>query len=211
MDYGFPPELIEFRDRVRAFIGQHRTPELIAEQDDNMRRGYGPWTRAFFQTMAEEGLTSIAWPKEYGGQERGALYLWILTEELSYYGMPFDTLTFNSIGPTIMHFGTDAQKREWLPKIQRYEMNFALGYTEPNAGSDLASLQTRAVRDGDDWVINGQKIYTVRRPPIIACLSCGAYRPERPETPRNIDVRDPAQLTGYHRATTLDDEHSPHQ
>jgi len=74
--------------------------------------------------------------------------------------MPFDTLTFNSIGPTIMNFGSEEQKRDWLPKVQAGDMSFALGYTEPNAGTDLAALQTRAVRDGDEWVINGQKIYT---------------------------------------------------
>ena len=160
MDYSLPDDVVSFRTYVREFIARHRTAELLAEQGENMRHGYGPHTREFFREMAVEGLTSIAWPVEYGGQGKGALYLWVLTEELSYHGMPFDTLTFNSIGPTIMNFGTEAQKREWLPRIQRYEMNFALGYTEPNAGSDLAGLQTRAVRDGDEWVINGQKIYT---------------------------------------------------
>ncbi len=160
MDYGMPVEVTEFRERVRAFIRQHKTPALVEETADGYRGGYGPESRRFLKALADAGFTSIAWPKEYGGQGKGALFLWSLAEELSYEEMPFDLLTFTSIGPTIMHFGSEEQKREWLPTVQAGEMSFALGYTEPNAGTDLASLQTRAVRDGDEWVINGQKIYT---------------------------------------------------
>ena len=101
----------------------------------------------------------MAWPTEYGGQGRGAFYIFILNEELAYHGLPFDNMSITSIGSTIMHFASEEQKRDWLPKVQSGDMTFALGYTEPNAGTDLASLQTRAVRDGDEWVINGQKIY----------------------------------------------------
>jgi len=160
MDYGFDSDVLAFRQQVRDFIAQHRTPELVAETQQHHIHGYGPAAREFMRATAEAGFTSIAWPKEYGGQGKGALYLWLLAEELAYAEMPFDTLTFNSIGPTIMNFGSEEQKKEWLPKIQSGEMSFALGYTEPNAGTDLASLQTRAVRDGDEWVVNGQKIYT---------------------------------------------------
>jgi len=160
MDYGMPSDVQQFREEVRAFIRQHKTPELALETVSEHRHGYGPESRRFLKALAEAGFTSIAWPKEYGGQGKGALYLWLLAEELAYEDMPFDTLTFNSIGPTIMLFGSEEQKRDWLPKIQAGEMSFALGYTEPNAGTDLASLQTRAVRDGDEYVINGQKIYT---------------------------------------------------
>ncbi len=160
MDYGMPADVMEFREQVRAFIKQHKTPALVEETADGHRHGYGPESRRFLKALADSGFTSVAWPKEYGGQGKGALFLWSLAEELSYAEMPFDTLTFNSIGPTIMHFGSEEQKREWLPTVQAGEMNFALGYTEPNAGTDLAALQTRAVRDGDEWVINGQKIYT---------------------------------------------------
>ncbi len=160
MDYGLPQDVQRFREEVRSFIAEHKTPALLDEIADAHRMGYGPESKNFMRATAEAGFTGIAWPKEYGGQGKGALYLWALAEELSYEDMPFDTLTFNSIGPTIMHFGSEEQKREWLPKIQSGEMSFALGYTEPNAGTDLASLQTRATRDGDEWVINGQKIYT---------------------------------------------------
>ena len=160
MDYGMPQDVIEFRGRIRQFIEDHRSPELEAEAATEHIQGYGPASKAFMKTLAQEGFTSVAWPEEYGGQGKGALYLWLLAEELSYQNMPFDTLTFNSIGPTIMRFGTEEQKQEYLPKILTGEVSFALGYTEPNAGTDLASLQTRAVRDGDEWVINGQKIYT---------------------------------------------------
>ncbi len=160
MDYGMPTDVIEFRDQVRAFIQQHKTPALEAEVALGHRLGYGAESRRFLKAVADAGFTSLAWPKEYGGQGKGALFLWTLAEELSYEEMPFDTLTFNSIGPTIMNFGSEEQKRDWLPKVQAGDMSFALGYTEPNAGTDLAALQTRAVRDGDEWVINGQKIYT---------------------------------------------------
>ena len=102
----------------------------------------------------------MAWPEEYGGQGKGAFYVFVLNEELAYWGLPFDNMSLTSIGNTLMSFASEAQKKEWLPNIQSGEMHIALGYTEPNAGTDLASMQTRAVRDGDEWVINGQKIYT---------------------------------------------------
>ena len=160
MDYGLPDEVLAFRDRVREFIRERKTPALVEEVASGHHAGYGPESRSFLKALADNGFTSVAWPQEYGGQGKGALYLWALAEELAYEDMPFDALTFNSVAPTIMHFGSEEQKREWLPKVQAGEMTFALGYTEPNAGTDLAALQTRAMRDGDEWVINGQKIYT---------------------------------------------------
>ena len=160
MDFEMPAEVLDFRAQVQDFIATHRTPELDAEIAEHHIHGYGPAAQAFMQAMAREGLAAVAWPEEYGGQGKGALYLWALAEECSREGVPFDTLTFISVGPMIMRNGTEEQKQDILPKVLRGEMNFAIGYTEPNAGTDLASLQTRATRDGDEWVINGQKIYT---------------------------------------------------
>ena len=161
MDYGWTQEQLEFREELRAFIQEHRTPELHDELEEYHRSyTYGPAMQRFRGALDEAGLSTMAWPKEYGGQDKGAFYLFILKEELEYWGMPYDALSVLSVGTTIMRFGSETQKRDWLPKIQTGEMSFAIGYTEPNAGTDLASLQTRAVRDGDEWVLNGQKIYT---------------------------------------------------
>ena len=161
MDFGWTAEQLRFRDGLRAFVAEHRTPELLGELEEHHRTyAYGPAMERFRAALDEAGFSTMAWPAEYGGQGKGAFYLFILKEELEYWGMPYDALSVLSVGTTVMRFGSDRQKREWLPRIQTGEMTFAIGYTEPNAGTDLASLQTRAVRDGDEWVINGQKIYT---------------------------------------------------
>ena len=161
MDFGWTAEQLRFRDGLRAFVAEHRTPELLGELEEYHRTyAYGPAMERFRAALDEAGFSTMAWPAEYGGQGKGAFYLFILKEELEYWGMPYDALSVLSVGTTVMRFGSDRQKREWLPRIQTGEMTFAIGYTEPNAGTDLASLQTRAVRDGDEWVINGQKIYT---------------------------------------------------
>ena len=161
MDFGWTPELEQFRDEVNAFIEKNRTPALVAELGEwRTHYGRGPEAAKFRQALNETGYTTMAWPEEYGGQGKGAFYIFILNEQLAYHGLPFDNMSITSIGNTLMSFASEEQKKEWLPKVQTGEITFALGYTEPNAGTDLASLQTRAVRDGDEWVINGQKIYT---------------------------------------------------
>ena len=161
MEYGWSQEQEEFRAELREFIRTHRTPALVAELAGGEGGGgvvnVGPEAANFRRALNEAGYTTLAWPEEYGGQGKGAFFVFILNEELSYWGLPSDSLIFPL---TIMAFASEEQKKEWLPKMQAGEMNFALGYSEPNAGTDLASLQTRAVRDGDEWVINGQKIYT---------------------------------------------------
>jgi alkylation response protein AidB-like acyl-CoA dehydrogenase len=110
--------------------------------------------------MAADGWVGIGWPKEYGGQGRSQLEQFIFFDESMRCGAPVPMLTINTVGPTIMQFGTDEQKNEYLPRILRGEIMFCIGYSEPGAGTDLASLQTKAVRDGDEYVINGQKIFT---------------------------------------------------
>jgi alkylation response protein AidB-like acyl-CoA dehydrogenase len=102
----------------------------------------------------------MCWPVEHGGEGRNLLYRYIFVEEMEYFGMPYGNLTFTSIAPSIVAFGTEEQKAAWLPGIYRGESCFAIGYSEPNAGTDLASLRTRADLDGDEYVINGQKIWT---------------------------------------------------
>ncbi len=110
--------------------------------------------------MGDDGWLGIGWPVEYGGHGRGPIDQMIFVEESHWAGVPLPLLTLNSVGPAIMQLGTDEQKERFLPDILRGEVHFSIGYTEPTAGTDLASLRTRAVRDGDEYVINGEKLYT---------------------------------------------------
>jgi alkylation response protein AidB-like acyl-CoA dehydrogenase len=159
VDFSLTPEQEAFKKQVRDFINQHLTPEL-REEVEREQYAIGPLGKKFVRRMGRQGWLGIGWPKEYGGQGRGAIDQWIFLEEMAADNLPTGGLTLNSAGPTLMRVGSEQQKREYLPKILTGEIEFAIGYTEPNAGSDLASLQTRAVRDGDSYVINGQKIYT---------------------------------------------------
>jgi 3-oxocholest-4-en-26-oyl-CoA dehydrogenase alpha subunit len=118
-----------------------------------------PYIR-YIRRMGHDGWLGLGWPVEYGGQARGAIDQMIFVEESHWAGVPLPLLTLNSVGPTLMALGTDEQKQRLLPGILRGEVHFSIGYTEPSAGTDLASLKTRAVRDGDEYVINGQKIFT---------------------------------------------------
>jgi 3-oxocholest-4-en-26-oyl-CoA dehydrogenase alpha subunit len=118
-----------------------------------------PYIR-YIRRMGQDGWLGLGWPLEYGGQARGAIDQMIFVEESHWAGVPLPLLTLNSVGPTLMALGTDEQKRRVLPGILRGEVHFSIGYTEPSAGTDLASLKTRAVRDGDEYVINGQKVFT---------------------------------------------------
>ena len=126
------------------------------EADDS---GESTYTR-YVRRMGQDGWLGIGWPTEYGGQGRSVADQTIFVEESHWAGVPLPLLTLNSVGPTLMALGTDEQKQRILPRILQGEMHFAIGYTEPNAGTDLASLQTRAVRDGDEYVVNGQKLFT---------------------------------------------------
>ncbi len=159
MDFRWKREYLDFRDELVEFVRQWRTPELIAEFD----RGEGtpgPATRRFHEALDERGWMRMCWPVEYGGEGRDPLYRFVFIETMEYWGMPYGNLTFTSIAPTLIAFGSEEQKKEFLPLIWKGEARFALGYSEPNAGTDLASLRTRAERAGDEWIIEGQKIWT---------------------------------------------------
>jgi hypothetical protein len=110
--------------------------------------------------MGRDGWLTLSWPTEYGGQARSPMDQLIFTDEAAVAGAPVPFLTINSVAPTIMAFGTDEQKKFYLPKIASGDLHFAIGYSEPGAGTDLANLRTAAVRDGDDYVVNGQKMWT---------------------------------------------------
>ncbi|MBV9484776.1 MAG: acyl-CoA dehydrogenase family protein [Frankiaceae bacterium] len=116
--------------------------------------------RQVIKQLGADGWLGFGWPVEYGGQGRSAVEQYVVFDEIQRAGVPFPFVTVNTVGPTIMRFGTDEQKAKYLPKILAGELNVAIGYTEPAAGTDLASLRTTARLDGDEWVINGSKVFT---------------------------------------------------
>ncbi len=152
------PEQRAFRDEMRGYFAKIMTPELLDEIQGS--EGGGPEYQKALRQMGRDGLLGIGWPKEYGGQGRSPIEQYLFADESQRAGFPIPFLTLNTVGPTLMQFGTDAQREEYLPRIMRGECHFCIGYTEPEAGTDLGSLKTRALRDGDDYVINGQKVYT---------------------------------------------------
>jgi len=158
MRLALSPAHEQLRQELRDYYARLLTPEIL----DEVRRseGVGPTVRKVVQQMARDGWLGIGWPKQYGGRGMTPIEQFLFFDESMRVGAPVPMLTLNSVGPTIMQYGTDEQKQFYLPRILRGEIYFAIGYTEPSAGTDLASLQCRAVRDGDHFVINGQKVFT---------------------------------------------------
>jgi len=160
MHIDFTPEHRALRKEIRSYYRELFTPELRAAFDAEHEEMGGPVFREIVGRMGSDGWLGIGWPTEYGGKGFTSLEQFIFWDETNRARAPLPIISVNTIGPTIMQFGTDAQKAELLPKITRGEMFFGVGYTEPSAGTDLASLTTRAVREGDEYVINGQKLFT---------------------------------------------------
>ena len=156
----FTPEQKALRQELRAYYARLFTPELRRALDEQWDQLGGPAFREAMGRMGKDGWLTIGWPKEYGGQGRGAVEQFIFWDETYRARAPLPLITVNTVGPTLMKFGTEEQKAELLPRIRAGELLVGIGYTEPGAGTDLAALQTRAVRDGDDYVVNGQKIFT---------------------------------------------------
>ena len=158
MYLAYTDEQEKLRRELRSYYERLLTPEVQAELADS--HGVGPALRRVVRQMGEDGWLGIGWPKEYGGQGRSAIEQFVFFDESMRAGAPVPMLTINTVGPTIMNFGTDEQKAHFLPKILKGEIHFCIGYTEPGAGTDLAGLATTAVRDGEEYVINGQKVFT---------------------------------------------------
>ncbi|HEX4777121.1 MAG TPA: acyl-CoA dehydrogenase family protein [Acidimicrobiia bacterium] len=158
MQLAFTPEQDALRRELRDYFTAMMTPEVEAEMARHEMGG--PLSRELARKMGADGWLGVGWPKEYGGQDRSPLEQLVFFDEASRAGAPVPLLTINSVGPTLMRYGSDDQKHELLPQILGGEIQFAIGYSEPGAGTDLASLKTRAVRDGDEYVIDGQKIFT---------------------------------------------------
>ncbi|AKK26536.1 acyl-CoA dehydrogenase family protein [Mycobacterium sp. EPa45] len=159
MDFDLDAEQRAWLAEVREFLRQNVTDALRAEIAEHNLEYPGGEVAAFRRKLGAKGWFGLNWPAEYGGLGLGPVHLHLLMTEFEYWGAPGPDLTVTSIAPMIMRHGTEQNKREFLPLIARGEMTCALGYSEPDAGTDLASLRTRAVRDGDEWVINGSKIW----------------------------------------------------
>jgi alkylation response protein AidB-like acyl-CoA dehydrogenase len=165
MEFGYSPEQEALRRDVRAFIAENMTDAVRAEMDDlNEGFGVGPGrhnadnVNEFFRKIHARGWLGISYPKEYGGQGGDRMTQYIVEEEFARVNISLGLA--GSGAPAIMAAGTEEQKQYYIPKLITGEYSFALGFTEPHAGADLASLQCRATKDGDYYVINGQKMYT---------------------------------------------------
>ncbi|MDB5818811.1 MAG: acyl-CoA dehydrogenase [Rhizobacter sp.] len=160
MDLKLSPDQLEFRRDVRAFIAQRLPPAIRAR----LRAGHPPTkadTVTWQRIMNERGWAAPHWPRAYGGAELGQLERLILLDELYAAPAPLpQVFNITMLGPVLMRFGTEAQKQHWLPKLANLDVWFCQGFSEPGSGSDLASLRTAARREGDRWVVNGQKIWT---------------------------------------------------
>ena len=160
MQLTYTPEQENLRRELRDYFAGLMTPERREALAGGSDYGNGDAYKETVRQMGADGWLAIGWPKEYGGQDRSMLDQLIFTDEAAVAGAPVPFLTVNTVGPTIMRFGTPEQKALYLPRIAAGEIHFSIGYSEPEAGTDLASLRTKAVRDGDDYVINGQKMWT---------------------------------------------------
>jgi hypothetical protein len=161
MDFEFSPEQLAFVDEVEQFLDEHDDPDVFDVTRENMAQIVDtPARRAFMALLGEQGWLGITWPKEYGGKEGDGVYEHLLNEALARRGGPQIGKGVGIVGKTIIRHGSEKMKQEFLPKILRNEVEFAVGYSEPNAGSDAASMQLKATRDGDGWRLNGQKTWT---------------------------------------------------
>ncbi|WNG93916.1 acyl-CoA dehydrogenase [Mycobacterium sp. ITM-2016-00318] len=167
MDVDYPPEAEAFRDRIRAFLAEH-LPEGWSGAGALPADERVAFTTRWRRTLADCGLVAVSWPKQYGGGGLSALEQVVLAEEFARAGAPLgaenDLLGIELLGNTLIVLGSEKQKRHFLPRILSGEDRWCQGFSEPEAGSDLASVHTRALLDGDEWVINGQKIWTSAGP-----------------------------------------------
>ncbi len=198
VDFSLPPPVQAFRDQLRAWLADNLTDEV---REASRRRGAGDdalaTLRSWDRAMADAGWAAISWPVEYGGRGATALEQLVFTEETIAAGAPtpVNVIGINNIAPAIMQYGTEQQKRELLPRMVRADDIWCQGMSEPDAGSDLASLRTRAVRDGDDFVVTGQKTWTSNG---HRADWCALFVRTNPEVPKHqgisclvVDMRSP--------------------
>jgi alkylation response protein AidB-like acyl-CoA dehydrogenase len=160
MDFEYPLDVVEWRKEFGSYLDSVVTHELRDEMESTGGETTGPKTKEFWRRLGKDGYFGLGWPVEYGGGGKSLWYLHSFNYEMMYRRLSVPVVTLNTVGPTLMRIGSEEQKKEYLPRILSAEIEFAIGYSEPGAGTDLASLQTKAVRDGDNYVINGQKVFT---------------------------------------------------
>ena len=160
MDFEFTDEEVAFRDELNAFLDAELPEGWVGPVDESDDEGWELNVR-MKRALARRGYLTMAWPREYGGQDASPFMNLIFAETMAYRRAPGnDRFGTRMLGPTLMHFGTEAQKNRYLPDIASGGMQWCQGYSEPDTGSDLASLQTHAAIDGDEFVLNGSKIWT---------------------------------------------------
>src|SRR5580693_9152866 len=142
------------QSELRAYFGTLIAPD---EREQMLTQRHGAVYRDVVRRMGLDGWLGVGWPAEYGGRGFGQVEQQIFVNEAALADIPLPSVTLQTVGPTLMERGSQDQKAFFLPRILAGELHFAIGYTEPGAGTDLASLRTRAVRDGDSYVVNGQK------------------------------------------------------
>ncbi len=159
MDFRYSPEQEQFRQEIRRFLDENVTDAL---REEIATSGHSPGVlgKQFLRLLGARGWLGIGWPKEYGGQGRSMMEQSIFYHELDLQDILYGNMTIGSLAMTIIKLASEAQKQEYLPRILKGELEICLGYTEPGAGSDLASIITRAERDGEDYLITGQKVFT---------------------------------------------------
>jgi alkylation response protein AidB-like acyl-CoA dehydrogenase len=163
MDIRYPPEAEQYREHVRAFLAEHLPADWkgLGTLDEGEYRDF---VLSWRKTLYEHDLLAPAWPTEFGGAGLSPLEQIVLAEEFARVGAPTgttsDEFSIDMLGNTLLQLGTEEQKAYFLPRILSGEIVWCQGFSEPNAGSDLANVSTKAVRDGDEWVVNGQKIWT---------------------------------------------------
>jgi alkylation response protein AidB-like acyl-CoA dehydrogenase len=161
LDFTYGPEERAFRAQVRSFLRENHDPEVMDPTREGMAQLVDtPKRRQFMKKLSERGWIGMSWPKEYGGQDAPGIYEYILNEELATVGAPLIGKGVGIVGKTIMRHGNETLKKEFLPKILHAEIEFAIGYSEPNAGSDLAALSLRCTKTDGGWLLNGQKRFT---------------------------------------------------
>jgi alkylation response protein AidB-like acyl-CoA dehydrogenase len=161
MNFEFSEEECQFLREVDEFLEENRHIDVMDVTRENMAQVCDtPERRVFMKKLAEKGWLGITWPKEYGGQDGEGIYEYLLNEKLSSVGAPQIGKGVGIIGKTLINVGSEKLKKEFLPQILNADVEFAVGYSEPNAGSDAAAMRLKAERKGDGWVLNGQKIFT---------------------------------------------------
>lgn len=185
MEFSFNEREQALQKEVRSFLAREMGPQLKEEMESwegsTLRPRFSEGLRQLLRRMGKKGWFGIPWPKKYGGQEGTFTEQYVVVDEMTYQGVLPDRESLAIVGPDLLVFGSEEHKREFLPSITRSELVFCIGYSEPGFGSDLGGAQTRAVEDGDDYVITGQKIFTSRAHEADFCWLLARTDPQAPK------------------------------